>query len=74
MNRKLTDVILYAVFTVASVLALVSSIITLIGSNGDSLASQILLVLVFLVFTFACASKLLKGILRLKAEGNEKTE
>lgn len=74
MNRKLTDVILYAVFTVAALLALVSSIVTLIGSNGESLASQILLLIVFLVLSIACVSKLVKGILRLKAEGNEKTE
>jgi hypothetical protein len=74
MKRNLIDLVLYGIFTLALVLALTSSIVTLIGSNGDSIGSQIVTILVFLVLLVGCSFKLIRGILRLKAEGPDKSE
>jgi hypothetical protein len=74
MKRSLVDLILYGLFTFASLIALVSSVVTLIGSNGESLASQIATILVFALLLLACGVKLVRGILRLKAEGTPKSE
>lgn len=74
MKRTLVDLILYGLFAFASLVALVASVVTLIGSNGDSLAAQILTILVFALLLLACGVKLVRGILRLKAEGTPKSE
>lgn len=74
MKRKLIDLILYGVFTLALLVALTSSVVTLIGSNGESIGSQIVTILVFVILLVACAIKLIRGILRLKAEEPDKSE
>lgn len=74
MKRNVVDLILYGVFTLALLVALTSSVVTLIGSNGDSIGSQIVTILVFLILLFACSVKLIRGILRLKAEEPNKSE
>lgn len=74
MKRNVVDLVLYGVFTLALLVAMTSSVVTLIGSNGDSIGSQIVTILVFLLLLVACAIKLIRGILRLKAEGPDKSE